>query len=203
TAEDVGVGRVGGGWQGSVRSGRYARALWRCVAFAAFIWTVNFAAGSLGLRSSPLQTSLSARWPSLVISSFPFAIALTLPLLLNEDAEKPEIGWLRAMDILQFGIIVFSAFLVFFYIPSFQLVSDAQRMWYLSAFHVTRDSFLALGYLYRGWRSRITGLRRLHFRLAAFFVAYELPSLLIPALQAKHWPFPLLSLTTDVAPLLL
>jgi two-component system, cell cycle sensor histidine kinase and response regulator CckA len=107
------------------------------------------------------------------------------------------------MDILQFGIIVFSAFLVFFYIPSFQLVSDAQRLWYLSALHLTRDSFLALGYLYRGWRSRIPGLRRLHFRLVAFFVAYELPSLLIPALQAKHWPFPLLSLITDVAPLLL
>jgi two-component system, cell cycle sensor histidine kinase and response regulator CckA len=190
-------------WRASRHSGPYARAFWRCVAFAASIWTVNFVAGALGLRSSPLQSSLSARWPSLVISSFPFAIALTLPLLLNEDAEKLEIGWPRAMDILQFAIIVFSAFLVFFYIPSFQLVSDVQRMRYLSVLHLTRDSFLALGYLYRGWRSRIPSLRGLHFRMSAFFVAYGLTVLVVPGLQARHWPTPLLGLLTDVAPLFL
>ncbi|HKF23947.1 MAG TPA: ATP-binding protein [Candidatus Angelobacter sp.] len=190
-------------WRASRRSGAYARVFWLCVSLAALIWTINFTAGALGLRASPLQSSLSARWPSLVISSFPFAIALTLPLLLREDPEKMKVGWLQALDLIQFGIIVFSAFLVLFYIPSFHLVSDIERVRYLTRLHVTRDGILALGFLYRGWRSRFSDLRRLHFRMSGFLVAYGLSSLSVPALHALGWPDLSLSIVSDLPPLFL
>jgi PAS domain S-box-containing protein len=162
-------------WQASRRSSPYARVFWLCVGFAGLIWTINFGAGAFALMSGAPRSSLSARWPSLVISSFPFAIALTLPLLLSEDRERPEIGWLQALDVAQFGLIVFSAFVVFFYIPSFHIVSDDQRSRYLMMLHLMRDSFLAVGYLYRGSRSRFPELRRLFFLMAGFLVAYALP----------------------------
>jgi PAS domain S-box-containing protein len=191
-------------WQASRRSSPYARVFWLCVGFAALIWTINFGAGALGFMSGSLKSALSARWPSLVISSFPFAIALTLPLLLSEDLETPRIGWLQALDVAQFGLIVFSVFLVFFYIPSFHLASDDQRARHLMVLHIMRDSFLAAGYLYRGSRSRFPDLRRLHFRMAIFLVAYALPPVLnFYSTRTLHWPSPLVTALSDLPALFL
>jgi signal transduction histidine kinase/CheY-like chemotaxis protein len=194
---------VAAAWRASRRSGPYARILWLCVAFAASLWAINFAAAAFGLWNSPVQSLLSARWPSLVISAFPLSIALTLPLLLSEDSEKAQIGWLQALDIVQFGIIAFSGFLVFFYIPSLQALSDTQRVRYLTGLHVMRDSFLMLGYLYRGWRSRFPDLRRLHFQMAGFFFAFGVPAVFFPALVARHWPLLVLSFVAALPPLFL
>ncbi len=191
-------------WRASRRSFLYARVFWVCLSLVALIWCVNFGAGTAVLLTGALKTGLSARWPSLVIVSFPFAIALTLPLLLSEDRNKLQIGWMQALDIAQLGIIVFSAFLVFFYIPSLHLLSDIQRARFLMVLHVMRDSFLALGYLYRGWRSRSADLSRLHFRMSGFLVAYGLtPTLHFYALSAGHWPGLLLGFLSDLPPLLL
>ncbi len=190
-------------WQASRRSSPYARVFWLCVGFAALIWTINFGAGALGFMSGSLKSALSARWPSLVISSFPFAIALTLPLLLSED-ETPQIGWLQALDVAQFGLIVFSVFLVFFYIPSFHLASDDQRARHLMVLHIMRDGFLAAGYLYRGSRSRFPDLRRLHFRMAGFLLAYALPPVLnFYSTRTLHWPSPLVTALSDLPALFL
>jgi PAS domain S-box-containing protein len=191
-------------WRASRRSSGYPRMFWSCVCFVAALWTINFGAGSMALLSGTIKSPLGARWPTFVISSFPLAIALVLPLLLREGREKLEIGWLQVLDMLQFGIIVFSAFLVFLYIPSFRTLSDADRARDLTVLHLTRDSFLALGYLYRGWRSRFSDLRRLHFRMAGFLAAYGSAALLVfHALNAWHWPRPLLSFMADLPPLFL
>lgn len=176
-------------WRASRRSLAFARVFWLCVGFVALLWSINFASGAFVLLSGALKSTLSARWPTLVLSSFPFAVALTLPLLLSEEREKLEIGWLQALDIAQFGIIVFSAFLVFFYIPSLHVLSDGQRTRYLTVLHLMRDGFLALGYVYRGSRSRFPDLRRLHFRMSGFLTAYGLsPALLSYAINSWHWP---------------
>ena len=111
-------------WRASQRSSGYPRMLWVCVGFVAALWTINFGSGSIALLSGAIKSPLGARWPTLVISSFPLAIALVLPLLLREGRETLEIGWFQVLDILQFGIIIFSAFLVFFLHP---VISHPQR----------------------------------------------------------------------------
>jgi PAS domain S-box-containing protein len=190
-------------WRAARWSRPYARILWWCISFAALIWTLNFIAGAIGLMSDPFKTAMSARWPSLVISSFPFAIAFTLPLLFSEDRENPGVGWLQALDIAQFGIIVFSAFFVFFYVPSLYVPTDNERFRYLTALHVTRDSFLAAGYFYRGWRSRFPDLRRLHFRMGGFFVIYGLSVVVLSSTRGSSWHRLVLGLASDLAPLFL
>src|SRR5260370_16879829 len=136
--------------------------------------------------------ALSARWQAVVFLTFPFTISATLPLLVSEDREKFRVGWLQAMDIAQFAVIIFSAYLVFFYIPALQIHSDAQRIRYLIGMHLMRDSFLVLGYLYRGRQSRFSDVRRLFFQLAAFFVLYPPPVVVFPvhASPYPHKPLP-------------
>ena len=149
------------------------------------------------------MSGISARWGALLLLTFPFTISATLPLLLSEDREGFKVGWLQAIDIAQFAIIVFSAYLVFFYIPALQIHSDAQRARYLIGMHLMRDSFLALGYLYRGWQSRFSDVRRLCFELAGFFVLYALPVVFLPTRVARYEDSWLLSMAVDVAPVFL
>jgi PAS domain S-box-containing protein len=188
-------------WRASRRSGPYARVFWLCAGFGAVIWALSYGTGALALMSGRFNTALSARWPSVVLGSFPFCLAFTLPLLLNEERERPEIGWLQAIDISQFGIIVFTAFLVFFYIPSLHILSDVDRLRYLRGLHLMRDSFLAAAYLYRGWRSHAPDLRRLHFRIAGFFVLYGVPALILPMMNGLAWQSPIAGVIFDLAPL--
>ena len=190
-------------WQASRRSRSYPRIVWSFIAFAALLWAINFAAGFISLIFGTSMSALSARWPALLLLTFPFTISTTLPLLLSEDREKFKLGWLQAMDIAQFAVIIFSAYLVFFYIPALQIHSDAQRTRYLIGMHLMRDSFLVLGYLYRGWQSRFSDVRRLCFQLAGFFVLYALPVVLLPMQVARYEDDRLLSLITNVSPLFL
>ncbi len=191
-------------WRASRRSLPYARVLWLCVVFVALVWSISFAAGAVVLMSGSLKSMLSARWPTLVLGSFPLAIAFALPLLLSEEGERLEMGWLQAVDITQVGIIVFSAFVVFFYIPSLHFLSDADRLRHLTGLHLMRDSALALGYLYRGYRSQVPDLRRLHFRMSGFLAAYGLaPALLSYPMRVWHWPEVLACFVTDLPALFL
>src|SRR5215831_18464276 len=190
-------------WQASRRSRSFPRIVWSCIAFAALLWAITFAAGFISLIFGSSMSALSARWPALLLLTFPFTISTTLPLLLSEDREKFKVGWLQAMDIAQFAVIIFSAYLVFFYIPALQIHSDVQRTRYLIGMHLMRDSFLVLGYLYRGWQSRFSDVRRLYFQLGGFFVVYALPVVLLPVRVARYEDDSLLSLITSVSPLFL
>ena len=194
-------------WRASNRSQTYARVLWRCVTAVALLWTVNFAVAAFALvhvSAPPAGSTPSASWVVMVLNSLPVAIALTVPLLLREDGRELKIGWLEALDITQLGLIVFSAFLVFLYIPSLGVVSDLERIRYFNGMHLMRDGFLALGYLYRGSRSPFPDLRRLQLRMSGFLVAYGVCAIL--SLQAYlHWHLsPLLAyLITDMPALAL
>jgi signal transduction histidine kinase len=190
-------------WQASRRSRSFPRIVWGCIFSAALLWAINFAAGFIFLILGSSMNALSASWPALLLLTFPFTISATLPLLLSEEREKFKVGWLQAMDIAQFAVIIFSAYLVFFYIPALQIHSNAQRIRYLIGMHLMRDSFLVLGYLYRGWQSRFSDVRRLCFQLAGFFVLYALPAVLMPVQVARYEDSRLLSLVANAAPLFL
>jgi PAS domain S-box-containing protein len=188
----------------SRRSFAYARMLWLCVGFAALLWSIYFGTSAYATVFGVFKSDLSARWPVVMVMAFPFAAAFTLPLLVNEDRQRLKIGWLQAVDIAQLGIIAFSAFLVFFYLPSLHLVSDAQRARYFVGLHLMRDSFLGLGYLYRGSRSRVRELRRLHFSIAGFLISYGVFLAVLSDAQSNwHWPRSLTGFLSDLPPLFL
>jgi len=194
-------------WRASNRSHSYARVLWRCVVFVALLWTVNFGVATFALiyaRAPSPGNMPSPGWVVMVINSLPVAAALTVPLLLREDGREPRIGWLEALDIAQLGLIVFSAFLIFLYIPSLGVVSDVERIRYFNGLHLMRDGFLSLGYLYRGSRSSFPDLRRLQLRMSGFLAAYGVGAVLsLQAHQYWHWSPLLAYVITDVPALAL
>jgi PAS domain S-box-containing protein len=170
----------------------------------ALLWTINFSFGfrAFFVGQGSATGVLHARWPLLVINSFPLAVALTLPLLLSEDRKQLKVSWSQALDIAQLGLIVFAAFLVFFYMPSLYVFSDADRLRFISVMHLMRDGFLAMGYFYRGWRSSFPDLRKLHFRLSGFLVAYGLSTILSSyAIVNWHWSPALACFIIDLPPL--
>jgi PAS domain S-box-containing protein len=186
-------------WRASKRSFLYAQVFWRCVIFVALLWTANFGVAALALISGRTDSPSVAGWPIMVINSFPLGIALMVPLLLREDRKELKIGWLQALDIAQIGLIVFAIVLAFFYIPSLAVASDVERLRYFRGLHLMRDGFLAVGYLYRGWRSSSSDLRKLHFQMSGFLIAYGLTAVLaIHAHMFWHWPVPLAYLMADV-----
>jgi PAS domain S-box-containing protein len=191
-------------WRASNRSQPYARVFWRCVVALTTFWAITFAFEIFDLVGGHLPDSpLRAGWPMLVINSFPVAIALTLPLVLRED-RRLSVSWLQTLDIAQLACVVFAAFLAFYFIPSLRLDSDIERAHYINGMHLMRDGFLALGYLYRGWRSCFSDLRKLHFRMSGFLVAHGLSVVLASQmLIAWHRPPILAYLIMDLPPLAL
>src|SRR5262249_51170401 len=82
------------------------------------------------------------------------------------------------------------------------VVSDSERIRYFNGLHLMRDGFLALGYLYRGSRSRFPDLRRLQLRMSGFMVAYGVCAVLsASAYLTWHWP-PLLAYFISDVPIL-
>ena len=175
-------------WRASMRSHGFGRTLWLCVTCAAALWAVSFAIGAAITAFSTLENALNTFWYLTIIFIMVW-MAFALPLFLSEDRGKPGVDWLRALDVAQLGILAFSTYLFFFYIPSTAQVPDVRRTRYFMILQLTRGAFLALGYLYRGWRSQYPDLRNLHLRLSAFFVAYSIPAaLFFHARTVWHWP---------------
>jgi len=186
-------------WQAARRSTHLARTVWVCVAVASAFWTLSGGVGVLALAAQGIREALSAFWRSTIIF-YLVGIALALPLLLREDRETPGIEWLRAFDLAQLGIVTFCAYLVLFYIPMVTGSSDTSRVQSFMALHWLRDGFLALGYLYRGWRSRVPALRRLQIRLACFFVAFACSGSFSAYffVRGLPWQIPLVELAADL-----
>jgi PAS domain S-box-containing protein len=195
---------AGAAWGASRRSVGFARVLWVCVGFVALLWIIHFAGGAFVLRSGRVTTPSDVPLPAMYISSFPFALALILPLFLREDRQKLVVGWPQSLDIAQLGILVFSAFLLFVYIPLLQLPTAGERGRYVINLHLMRDVFLALGYLYRGWHSRFPDIRRLHFQMSGFLAGYGVaPALVSHAVDVWHWPDAVAGFLADLPALFL
>jgi len=186
-------------WRASRRSYPFARALWLSVALAAIFWTVSSGIGVFLLVSSKsLEISLNAFW-STTILFYLVGLSLTIPLLLREDRERTRLDWLQVLDIAQLSILTFSAYLVFFYIPSITGLPEALRVQSWMILHLTRDGFFALAFLYRGWRSRFSDFRRLQFRLAAFFAFFSMTAAFyFHASNVWHWPVLLVEAVADL-----
>lgn len=163
---------VAAAWQASRRSSHFAQVVWLCLALVSALWTVNSGTGAFMIATHGLGAALATFWRSTIIF-YLAAITLALPLLLHEGPEKPGIDWLRTFDIAQLAIVTFCAYLLFVYVPMLSSSSEAFRVRQFMVLHWLRDGFLAVGFLYRGWRSLNQELRRLQFSLGTFFIAFS------------------------------
>ena len=190
-------------WKAMHRSHAFARAVWVSVFCFSLLQAVNCTIGVLVHLLTTPEKALNLFWPTTIMF---YVVFLTMipPLLLREDIEAPVIGLLQTLDVAQLGILTFSAYLVFFYIPLLSGTSDDLRTRHFLILHLMRDGFLAVGFFYRGWRSRSRELRGLHLRLSAFFAAFGITGgVAMRAMTIWHWPHPLASFTADVPPLFL
>lgn len=200
TLADVALGLlvVASAWQASRRSIYFARIVWISVAIASALWALSDIVGAVALAFAGFGAALEVFWQSTIIF-YVVGIVLAVPLLQREDEEESGIDWLRTFDVAQLGILTFCAYLIFFYVPATTNSSEASRIHSFIALHLLRDGFLALGFLYRGWRSRAPALRRLQIGLAIFFVGYIASgSSIYFYVKASPWQIPLLDLLADI-----
>jgi len=148
-------------------SAGFARHFWGLVAAAAAAWLVS---QGLWTWYDFFQTSASARARTDVLFFFAFTpIAVTL--LLEIEPERRRIDWERTLDLIQFGIVVFAAYMYFFYLPHAE-PAEATTWRRLGILFNARNAFLIVGCLLRATLSRSRQVRELFTRLAAFLVAY-------------------------------
>jgi hypothetical protein len=159
-------------WQAASRSSDFARILWFSFAVVAVLWSLSMGTGGLMLVLHGLDAAMARFWTTTIIF-YLVGIVLTVPLLWSEDRAKPGVDWVRAFDIAQLGIVTFCAYLVLFYIPVITNPLERSRVQQFMLAHWLRDGFLAVGFLYRGWRSPTPPLRRLLFGLSIFFALFS------------------------------
>ncbi len=185
-------------FRSSRRASAFARTLWLSVAMASILWSISFAIGALAYAFKAADAALNVFWPTTIIFYLVFLV-FALPLLLKEDAETVTLGWAPVLDLAQIGILTFSAYLVFFYIPSISGISNDLRSRNYMMLQLARNGFLAAGFLYRSWRSRSAALRQLQFRLGLFFITFgAVASFFLRALNVWRWPHPLVGFASDL-----
>jgi PAS domain S-box-containing protein len=162
---------AGAAWQAASRSSDFARILWFSFTLVAVLWSLSMGIGGLTLVLHGLDAAMARFWTTTIIF-YLVGIVLTVPLLWSEDRAKPGVDWVRTFDIAQLAIVTFCAYLVLFYIPVVTNPLERSRVQQFMVAHWLRDGFLAIGFLYRAWRSPTPPLRRLLFGLSIFFVLF-------------------------------
>jgi len=159
----------------------FSRQFWALVG-GAFAWWAG--AQALWTSYDLFNVADAHQLPTDVLFFFSFTpIALTL--LLEIEPERRRIDWQRTLDLIQFGIVLFAAYMYFFYLPTrIETPQDAvtRRLAYLFN---SRNLFLIIGALLRATLSRSRQVRQLFTRLAAFLILYSICSAI--ANLARLW----------------
>ena len=167
----------------------FARQFWWLVG-GAFAWWA--AAQALWTYYDIFAVPDPHQLPTDVLFFFSFTpIALTL--LLETEPERRRIDWQRTLDLVQFGIVLFAAYMYFFYFPTrVETPHDAvsRRLGYLFN---SRNAFLIIGCLLRATLSRSYQVRQLFTRLSAFMISYAIFSAVANLarlwlnVEGEHW----------------
>ena len=168
-------------FQTSQRSQGFARRFWRLIA-------VSFTLYSLGQAfytyyDSILHASPLIWWPSdalLLLYVAPMAMALFLG---DDSAEASAFSSQRKLDFLQVGIVTFSTYLFFFYVPG-QSSETANSMMLLTwKVKIVRDVLLTSAFALRALLTRSPLVRSLFGRVALFLLAFSVGDLVYVYVQ--------------------
>jgi PAS domain S-box-containing protein len=157
-------------FEAAARAEGYARRFWRLMAIAFAL----YAAGQVlaTYYDTVLHASLLEWWPSDVFFLFHYA-PMAMALFLGDDsAESRVYRWQRWLDFLQIGIVSFSAYLFFLYLPfrSARRPEDINALyWWVFTW---RNFILALTFALRAKFTKSRLVRSLFGRMALFLALF-------------------------------
>jgi len=157
-------------FEASRRAEGYARRFWRLMGMAFAL----YAAGQVlaTYYDSVLHASLLEWWPSDVFFLYHYA-PMAMALFLGDDSADSKVyRWQRWLDFLQIGIVSFSAYLFFLYLPlrSVRRPEDINALyWWVFTW---RNFILALTFVLRAGLTKSRLVRSLFGRMAVFLVLF-------------------------------
>ena len=190
------------------RSRRFARQFWLLSGSSFLLW----AAGQCFwiYYENWLHTRIPQSSPAYMLAFFAFA-PLAMVLFLNDQAEPEGTDWLQTMDFIQVGMVLLSAYLFLFQVPTFWQTREEMSRTLMVVFDA-RNLLLTAAFALCAWRARAPALRMLYGRMAAvlvlftggvmaacyMFVTYKIPTgsvwdlawtvpFALAAVNAAHW----------------
>ncbi len=153
------------------RSSQFSLRLWSLVGGFYLIWAAGM--GLWTYYENYLRTGLPNPSPTDLVFYLSYA-PMTLALLLPEHQEERGFQWQRALDLTQAIIVLFTAYLYFFYIPSLWQVDQRavarQQRYFFDAFHIALTS----GFLLRARFTRLPQVRAAMGRMGLLFLLYSI-----------------------------
>jgi PAS domain S-box-containing protein len=157
-------------FEAAARAEGYGRRFWRLMGIAFALY-----AGGQVLATyydSVLHASLLEWWPSDVLFLFHYA-PMAMALFLGDDsAESKVYRWQRWLDFLQIGIVSFSAYFFFLYLPlhASRRPEDINALyWWVFTW---RNFILAMTFLLRAGLTKSRLVKSLFGRMALFLVLF-------------------------------
>jgi PAS domain S-box-containing protein len=157
-------------FEAAARGEGYARRFWRLMGIAFALYATGQVLATY--YDSVLQASLLEWWPSDVFFLFHYA-PMAMALFLGDDsAESKVYRWQRWLDFLQIGIVSFSAYIFFLYLPlrSVRQPEDINTLyWWV---FTSRNFILALTFVLRAALTKSRLVKSLFGRMAIFLVVF-------------------------------
>jgi PAS domain S-box-containing protein len=157
-------------FQAAARAKGYARRFWRMIGAAFAIYAAGQAMATY--YDSVLHASFDVWWPSDILFIFHVAPMAIVLFLGDDSAESHVYRWERWLDFLQIGIVTFSAYFFFLYLP---LVLPHSResidtlYWHANTW---RGALIAVAFVLRAALTNSKLVRSLFGRVAIFLVLF-------------------------------
>jgi PAS domain S-box-containing protein len=159
-------------FQAANRAAGYAKRFWRLMGVAFGLYTLGQAMATY--YDSVLHASFEVWWPSDILFLFhvaPMAIALFLP---DDSASSRVYRWQRWLDFLQIGIVCFSAYFFFLYLPLQLPHSRASVDALYYQISVWRALLIALAFVLRATLTSSRLVKGLFGRVGVFLILFAL-----------------------------
>jgi PAS domain S-box-containing protein len=169
------------------RAAGYARRFWRLMSVAFVLYALGQAMATY--YDSILHASLKTWWPSDVFFIFHVA-PMALALFLGDDsAESRAYRWQRWLDFLQIGIVTFSAYLFFLYVPTVAGNAGESSNELYWKVETARGALLTIAFVLRAGLTDSRLVRSLFGRVAIFLAMFTVGGSLYVYLQTwAHLP---------------
>jgi len=154
------------------RAAGYARRFWRLIGAAFAIYAVGQAMATY--YDSVLHASFDVWWPSDILFLFHVA-PMAIVLFLGDDSPESRIyRWERWLDFLQIGIVSFSAYFFFLYLPL--LIPRSREFIDTLYWHVNtwRGAIIAVAFVLRATLTNSKLVKSLFGRVAIFLVIFAI-----------------------------
>ena len=157
-------------WQAAKRSEDFPRTFWHFQAAGFSLWVLAQTLATV--YDSVLDKPVNQPWPSDLLF-FLWATPLFLSIFLDAHPESQRIEWSQWLDFAQVGILVFSAYIFIFEVPSHWLGAESTLKLALWV-SIARNVILVSCFAFRTFSSSDLQVRSLYGRMTVFLTLYRL-----------------------------